>query len=797
MKKWVLASRTLTRRPGFAAAAILILALGIGANTAMFSMVDAILLKPLPYPNADRLVTVMEANTSKNEKASLIAPVRLEEWNRMNRSFEGIAGIYSESVTDTSAAEPERLEGRRVSPRYFTVFNMKPLLGRTFTPDEELFGGPASVIISQSFWTRRYHAGADAIGKRLIVGGKGFTIIGVMPKEFASAAVDVWMPAQLAPPLLTKIRQARFLSGVGRLKPGVTIAQGQRDLARVQAELGRQYPQTDKDWSALVGDLKESRVGHYRRALFFVFGAVGLLLLIAVANIAGLMLSQLHRRGRELAIRSSLGATRMQVVGSVLREVCIIAALGVGVGSVTALWLLRILATSFETLPHPNEFQLDWRALAFAALAGILAAVLCGLLPALQATRADLNALLAQGGRGDSGGRHKWQSVLVGGQIAITVLLLASAGLMLRSYYNLSHLNPGFDAEHAITFHVGAAWDEDRKRVGQMQQDLLDGLRRLPDVDSAGFANFLPAMGATLRFQLTLEGLARSEDGGKIAVGERGIAGGYVQALGAPMLTGHSCPDLRALTPGAPKAIVSRRFAELYGNGQGLVGRHFRWIESPPNQPGYEIVGVAGDMKEDTLNVTAAPYVYICLNPGDWPDPEYVVRAHGDPRAVMQAIPGIVHGIAPSRAVFGVKTLEDVLAGTLEQPRLNTRMLAAFAFAAMLLASVGLYSLVSLSVTSRTREIGLRMTLGAVPAQIMMQVIGRVGLLLAGGIATGLVFTLLAQRVLRSLLFDISPTDVVTLAATVATLTAVSAIATYIPARRASHIDPLEAIRAE
>jgi len=414
MKPWTLAWRSLARRPGFVAAVVVILALGIGANTALFSVVDAVLLRPLPYLNPDRVVTVMEASPSKKEPVSLIAPARLADWNRMNRTFEAIAGVYLENVTDTSGAEPERLASRRVSPRYFAIFGVKPLAGRTFTPDEEIDGGPLSAVISYSFWDRRYHRSPDAMGQRLVIGGAGLTIEGVMPKVFAGPDVDLWIPAQLGAGLMRN-REARFLSGVGRLKAGVTMAQAQDDLANAQRELGRQFPQTDKDWSALVGDLKVFRIGNYRQALLFVFAAVALLLLIAVANVAGLMLTQLQRREKELAIRSSIGATRGQVVGGLMREVLLISAAGVGCGCAAALWLVDFLKTLLIDVPRFVEIKVDWRALFFATLAGVVAAMLCGLLPALQATRADLAALLSKAGRGVSGGQHKWQRGVGGG----------------------------------------------------------------------------------------------------------------------------------------------------------------------------------------------------------------------------------------------------------------------------------------------------------------------------------------------------------------------------------------------
>ena len=784
------------RRPGFAVAVVAVLALGIGANTAVFSLVDAALLRPLPYPNPSRLVTVMEARPAKNQKTSLIAPGRLEDWNRMNRTFDAISAVYSENVTDTSGSEPERLAGRRVSPRYFAVFGVKPLLGRTFTPDEEVAGGPGSAVISYGLWTRRYSQSSNAIGQRLILGGKGFTIVGVMPKNFASLAIDLWIPAQINA-FLMRLRDARFLSGVGRMKQGVTIAQAQEDLARVQRELGEQFPQTDKNWSAVIRDFKENRIGNYRQTLLFVFGAVGLLLLIAVANSAGLMLTQLHRREKELAIRSSIGATRIQIVGTVIREMLLLAVAGAALGSVVAYCSISFLAQLFAALPLSSEIRLDARALLFAAVTALIAVMVCGFLPVLQATRANLAALLSQAGRGISGGRNQWQRALVAGQVAVTVLLLASAGLMLRSYYNLSHVDLGFNPGHAITFHVGAAWDENRTRVGRIQEELIASLARLPGVDAAGFANFLPTSGATLRYQITLDEDATTGETSKITVGERSIGAGYLKALGAPLLAGQSCPDLRAISARTPKALVSRRFADLYSPGRNVVGRHFHGLGDQLNGPPMEIVGVVGDMREDTLNTVAAPYIYVCIGPGNWPDPEYVVRTTGEPRALAQAIRPIVQAIDPTRAIFGIKTLEDVLQESLEQPRLNALMVTLFALAAMALASVGLYSLVTLVVTSQTREIGVRMTLGAAPRQIIGRIARGVAGLLTVGVASGLLLTFLADRLLRSVVFGVSPMDLATLACAVAMLAVVSALATLAPARRAAKIDPLEAMRAE
>jgi len=798
MKHWKLAFGSLSRRKAFTAAVVAILALGIGANTAVFSVVDGVLLQPLPFPDSERLVTVLEASPSKSEPESLIAPARLADWNRLNHTFDGIAASYADNVTDSSGDEPERLAGRRVSPGYFRVFGTKPLYGRTFTPDEDLAGGPTSVVIGYGLWTRRYHQSPAAIGRRLTLGGKGYTIVGVMPKEFQTANIDVWIPAQ-TPPSLMRIREARFYSGVGRMKPGVSIALAHDDLARVQRQLGEQFPQTDKGWSAVVRSLKEARIGEYRKTLWFVFSAVALLLLIAGANIAGLMLTQLQQREREMAIRSSIGASRGQILASVMREILLMAATGVALGCALAVWLADEAGRVFTTLPAPGGFQVGWRALAFAAAAGVTAVALCGLLPALQATRANLSVILAQAGRGGSGGRHQWQRALVAGQVALTVLLLASAGLMLRSYYNLAHVDLGFDPSRTVTFHMGAAWDEDRTRIGQMQEALVDQLDRTPGVEAAGFANFLPASAATLRYQVALVETARTEETGKITTGERSISKGYLEAMGAPILAGTDCPDLRTLAAPPPKALVNRRFVELFAKGRNLVGQHIRFLQDlvTPDAQAMEIVGVSGDLREDAMNVAPGPYLYVCIAPGGWPDPEYVVRTHGSPGALEAAIRPIAHRIDPTRAVFGVKTVPEVLNESLDEPRLKSRVVTVFAVAAMLLASVGLYSLVTLVVASRTREIGVRMTLGAQPQLIVRQLLAGVVRLVAGGAAAGLLLTWMAERLLRSQLFGVNAMDSATLASALLTLAVVAGAATFVPARRAARIDPLAAIRGE
>src|SRR5712692_3480974 len=383
---WKAALRSIARRPAFTITTVIVLAFGIAANSALFSIVDTVLLKPLPYPNPNRIVQMMEANPARNERVSLVAPGRLDDWSRLARSFEVISGLYAENVTDTSLAEPERLAGRRVAPGYFAVFGSPPLIGRTFLAGEEKFNGPRAAVISEGLWTHRYHRDPSVLGRLLVLSGAAYAIVGVMPAEFAAPAIEVWLPAQIAP-FLQRMRDARFFTGVGRMKPGVTIEQARSDLQGVCLRLGEQYPKTDKDWSAMVTDYKERQTGSSSRMLTLMFGAVAMLLLILCANIAGLLLGQLQRRERELAIRSSLGATRAQIAAVVLREVAVLATLSGTFGLALAFVGVRVFSRLFADLPRMQELRFDWRIALFTTAVSAATALVFGMIPALQATR--------------------------------------------------------------------------------------------------------------------------------------------------------------------------------------------------------------------------------------------------------------------------------------------------------------------------------------------------------------------------------------------------------------------------
>jgi putative ABC transport system permease protein len=786
---WRQAWRSLSRRPAFFAASVLTLAFGAGITTAVFSLVDTVLIKPLPYPDADALVTVYELSPSARERRGLVAPGRLQDWHRNNRSFVAISGTNTESLTDTSGEQPERLSGVRVSPRFFEVYAQQPIAGRWFTADEELETGPNAAVISEGFWTRRFNRDPSAIGRSLTFGGKGYPIVGVMPAAFTAATTDVWLPGKINTWLLGQ-REARFQNGIGRLKPGVTIEQAARDLALVQEELAKQFPKTDTGWGVEVRSLKEGRIGTSRRGLILVFASVGALWLIAVANIAGLTLVQVRRRARDLAIRAALGASRAHAITMVWREGLIIGALGASLGAALAIGLVGLMPAILTATPRINELALDWRALAFTAATTLLATVVVSVVPAVVGTRRDLQQMMTAGSRGVAGGRYRFQQGLVLAQVALSVMLVGSATLLLRSYHNLTLVDRGFDPGGVMTFHVAAGWSEDRYRVGLLQTQLLSELSQLPHVQAAGMTNFLPAPGGSLRYQVRVSGLTGPNPDGSITVGMRSVTEGYLRAIRAPLVAGSYCPPMRT-NDKSVLVMVNQRFVDVHAPNQDLVGRTIAMAQAT-----YTIVGILGTMAEDGPAASPMPFTYSCVQPGWWPDPEYVVRT-ADARALATDLRQIVNRIDSKRAIYGLRPLGDVVDGAFDQPRLDAAMLSSFASAALALAGIGLYSLFMLVVSDRTREIAVRLAVGASPAEMIRLIAAAAGRLLASGIVLGILLTAAADRLLRGLLFGVTSFDAGALAASAAVIAAVAMTAVAVPAVRAARVAPTDALRGD
>lgn len=784
------AARGLRKSPGFAAAVILTLALGIGANSAVFSAIDAVLLRPLPFPHADRLVQLAQQNP-KTPKAPFVAPVRLEDWNRLNRTFQGITGYYAQDDSELSGTLPEKLKHAFVAPRFLEVWGMAPVLGRDFSPAEEHFNGPPAALISYRLWQRRFGGDPQVLGRLLRFGRSGVPIVGVMPAGFLfpDRDVDVWSPSPPDFPLAQN-RALTWFSAVGRMKPGITVAQARADLDAVQSNLGRAFPQTDAALGVAVEPLKEVTVGGVRRSLWVLFGSVTLLLLIACTNIAALLLSRGAGRQQEIAVRFSLGAARGAVVGQLLAEALLLALAGSGLGLALAASAARVFRTLASALPRVDEIALDWRIVCYALVCALATTLLCGLAPALRATSGGLAGSLAQGGRANVGRRSPLQLALVVVQVAMAVTLLTGAGLLVRSFQALGRVSPGFDPDHVLTFHMSTSWAETGAFSTGLGKRILDHLRGTPGIEAAAVAMALPGVPGDYQVELqSPEGRAGTEP--KMLSQGRAVSPGYFAVLRIPLLSGEWCRDDAKNS----EMMVNRAFANAYLNGAGAIGRHLGQSNNL-YVPTSRIAGIVGDARETGLDHEPVPTVYWCfssIQPGTY----FLARTHGEPRAMAQTVRRQIYDLEPRRSVYDLTPLEDHIADGYSENRMRTTLLGFFALTAVSLAGIGLYGTLSYLVNLRQREIGLRLAVGAARGRIVRQFVAQgLRVALAGG-AAGLALSAAFARILAGMLYGVSPWDAVTLVAVVAGIAAVTLTASLIPALRAARLDPMQVLRSE
>ena len=785
----VAAARSLARRPGLTATIVLTLALGIGANAAMFSAIDAVLLKPLPYPDAGRLVKLYELNLSVRGAMQLVAPVRVDAWGRATRSFEAISGSYFENMTDTSSGLPERVEAMRIAPRFFDVLGVQAALGRLPVPEEEVFGGPPIAVISDSLWRRRFNSDPSIVGQALNFAGSTRTIVGVMPPSmrYPSATTEAWLPAQ-APRQLMEARRARFYTAIARLKPGVSIERARQDIDAIQARLGEQFPETDKGWGVEIVPLQEEKVGGVRRSLWFLLAAVGLVLVAACGNVGCLLLADASRRGHEVAVRFAIGARRGQVIRQLLAEGAVLASMGAALSLVVAYWAIRALAAIAPGLSPDNPIAIDYRIAGFALVLGMLSTVVFALAPTLHVTRRQPVEVLGRGGRAQIGGRMTLQRVLVAVQVALAIVLLAGAGLLIRSFARLQTTAPGIDAAHVLTFRMTSQWTERVEAVIQRQARTVARLEAIPGVAAATFSHTLPIVTDYPPREFTIVGQETTE---KKFAHQRAVGPGYFRTLGIPIHEGATC----STTPDNPaqfKIVVTREFASRFfpdrrAIGQSLTGQGFT--------TGAEIIGITGDVRERGLTHAPEPIMYLCGYDGYWPDTHYLVRTDAMRPAGVAAIRAALREIEPARAMYAVQSLDDAIAESLSQTRLNAILLGLFALTALALAAMGLYGVLAQLVAARRREIGVRIALGAAPAAIVRTIAGQAAIVTSIGIVCGLAGALLLARFMSTLVFDISTRDPITFAIVPMVLLAVAAVAALVPARRASRVDPAEALR--
>jgi putative ABC transport system permease protein len=791
LDQWRTALRSLAHRRGLASMVVLTLALGIGANSAIFSAVDAVLLKPLPYPAADRLVSVYERNTGLRQATQLVAPGRLEEWNAQNQTFVALGASYFENMTDTTGAEPERVAAMNTSPRFFQVLGVTPALGRLPTPEEERFGGPPVLVVSDAFWRRRLGADPSVLGRALRLGGISRPIVAVMPPSFRypTAETDVWVPTRAQPSFLA-VRTARLYTTIGRLKPGVTIARALDDLNAVQTRLGDQYPSTDKGWGASLMPLKEEQIGGVRRSLWLLLGSVGLVLLAACGNVACLLLADATRREHEMAIRFALGADRRRVVAELIREGLMLALAGSLGGLLLARWGLSALRSMATELPRIADVQVDVRLVLFTFAVGVTTTLLFALAPALQAARSDPADALSRGGRGHTGGRQLLQRLLVGTQVALAIVLLTGAGLMIRSFARTQDVSLGLDSDRVMTFRMSAQWSERFDAVVQRQARTIARLETIPGVEAAAFSQLVPAGTDVPPNEFQIYGRDARER--TFAIG-RSVSSGYFRTLHIPVLLGETCSSDPAV-PVFSSALVTRAFADRYFPSEDPIGHAFVSPGQLSNRT-TKIVGVVEDVRESGLLKEPEPLIYWCGYNPYWPDQRFLVRSRPDRHVSMTAIRAALREIEPGRAVYAERSLSDLVWTSLSPQRLNAILLSMFAATALLLAGLGLYGVLSQLVSARRREIGVRMALGARPSRILSDVVVQAASLTGLGMAAGLSAAYVLARFMATLVFGISVRDPLTFVLVPLALGLVTAISAIVPARRAARVDPMDVLR--
>jgi putative ABC transport system permease protein len=782
------ATRTLAKAPAFTITVVLTLGLGIGANTAVFSAIDAVLLRPLPFPAADQLMLV-EQNNPRNPD-TFVAPPRLSDWNRLNRSFSAITGYYTQDSSELSGPLPERLREAFVAPRFLDVLGVLPALGRDFAPEESRFGGPNAVLISDRFWRRRFNADPEAVGKKLRLGQNSYTIVGVMPASFLfqNRDVDLWAPVFMDAPY-AQSRQSAWFIAIGRLRPGVPLEQARADMSSVQTNLGRDFGRPDSELTVQVRPLKETAVNGVRQSLWVLFGAVTLLLLIACINIAALLLMRAARRRQQIAVQFALGASRRSVVADLIAEAFLLSAAGAAAGLVIAAVAMRSFRMLATGLPRMDEIRIDGRLLLYTLACAIATTVLSGLIPALRASRYNLQTSLTRLSRTQVSGRNATQWTLVGVQIALAVTLLSGAGLLLRSFQALGRVSRGFDTTNVLTLRISASWAE--PDMGPRAKRTLDFLETIPGIERAATVISFPGVPGEYAAELTMIGGNAGTDN-KIKAETRYVSPGYFDVMRIPLLAGESCRE-RA-NPGFVPALVNRSFANTYYPGSDAVGRVLQFPN--PAAPPIRVLGIVADARETGMAKPPVPVLYSCTALAQ-PNSFFLVRSRTDLSAIVTTIRAKLHDLEPNRSVYDIVPLEDRLTDAFAQDRLRTALLAFFAVTAVALAAVGLYGTLSYSINLRRREVGLCLALGAMRTRIVRRFVAH-GLCVAGlgcvvGLALGAGFT----HLLAGILFGVSASDLPTWAAVIAIMLMVAGCASLIPSVRASRIDPMQTLREE
>ena len=794
------AIRLFLKRPGFAAVAILTLALGVGATTAIFTVVNAVLLSPLPFRDADRLAQVRIVGQSAEEFP--LPDTDFVEWRAQNATADAIAVYAASPVTVTGGGGAEQVTSAFVTDRFFDVLGARPFAGRVFRDGDDKPGAAKAAVLSHAFWVRRFRSDPQVVGRVVMLDGAAHEVIGIMPADFRFPPdnVDLWRTLTMKPPS----RRGPFYSvGIARLKPGVTMTELRANLHAVETVIKRQYPGPE-DWVLTAVPLQEALVGNVRRILMLLFGAVGFLLLIATANVANLLLARAASREREIAVRGALGAGRGRIVVQLVVESVTLALVSSAAGLLLARWGTdAMLAMAPAGIPRLDEVRMNVPVFLFAVAAASVCGVLFGLAPALRASRAPLVETLKEGGRsGASVSHRRLQRVLVVSEVALALMLSVGAGLMVRSLVALQRVSPGFDPGHLLTFEVSlpeTTYSDDAK-IRAFFDALMQKLEAIPGVRSVGLTLSLPpdVLSMTDNFMVEGQVLPANQSaplGPVLMVSDR-----LFETLGVPVLRGRTF-DERDEVNRAPNVIVNETLAKKYLPGVDPIGKRLKvgGPERPigPKNPWMEIVGVVGDIKYSGLDASPQPTYYLPYRQNAWSRQFVVVRTSSDPAALASAARDAVASLNRDVPLARVRTVDQLMTASVAPPKFRTVLVAMFALVGLVLAAIGLYGVISYAVTERTHELGVRIALGADRAHVVRLVLGEALALTAAGIVAGLAGAWATTRLMQGLLYGVGATDALTFAGISALLMGTALVASYLPTRRATRVDPMIALRYE
>ena len=799
--------RMLIKSPAFTSVAVLTLALGIGANTAIFSVVNSVLLGTLPYRNAEQLALVWE-HSPRNDR-NVGNPANFMDWKEQNSSFADMAAFVDTRSVLIGEGDPEELPMQLANPNLFSVLGVDAYLGRTLIPGDGEPNQPRVVVLSYGLWQRRFGSDPNIVGRQLNLGRQPTTVVGVMPPNFrwfirkgslTAKEAEAWMPYVITNE--NRVRQGRFLSVVGRLRPGVTMPQAHAEMRTIGTRLEQQFHQFNANWNVNVVPLREQLTGDIRLPLLILLGAVGFVLLIACANVANLLLARAATRQKEIAIRSALGAKRWRVVRQLLTEGLPLAVFGGLFGLLLAWWGTSLLASlSPPELIDLSEVKINTSVLAFTLGVSLLTGMIFSLAPSLESTRLNLSDSLKEGVKGSSSGTttHRLRSVLVVVQVALALVLLVCAGLLIRSFNRLNSVDPGFNAENVLTMRVvlpGRKYDEDPKVIGFFKQ-AIDRIQALPGVESAGAINFLPFAGPSAGTDFFIEGQPKPAPGQEPITSVCVTDVNYFNTMQIPLKRGRLFTEQEA-TEMRHVVVVNETLARKYFPNEDALGKRITiYMKDPPDLGPTEIIGIVADSRAKNLDGEIEPMSY-------WPHPELaysfmtlVIRTKGDASNIAASARNVIQTLDPEQPVSDVRTLDSLLSKSIAKARFTTLLLTLFAGVALVLAAVGIYGVISYLVAQRHHEIGVRMALGAQTGDVLKLVLKNGMVLALIGVAIGIAGAFALTRVMTTLLFGITPTDAVTFGTVSVVLILVALLACYIPARRATKVDPLNALRYE